>query len=148
MSTVLQALIEDGLAAPNDAFEGGGFDHTWTAAAGAMPQIAEHFQAAGYTLEMITCQDRREDLAKMRLVYTFNRLDIVDRHLFHADADPGESAPTITGAFKAADWHEREVWDMYGVRFDGHPNLKRLLCPEDCDFHALLKDFGRIEDAP
>ncbi|MCA8972076.1 MAG: NADH-quinone oxidoreductase subunit C, partial [Planctomycetes bacterium] len=50
-----------------------------------------------------------------------------------------------------ADWHEREAYDMYGVRFIGHPNLERILLPEDADFHALLKDFGRpdaeVQDA-
>ncbi len=49
--------------------------------------------------------------------------------------------------YKAADWNEREVYDMYGVTFAGHPDLKRILLPDDADFHALLKDFGRMEDA-
>lgn len=47
----------------------------------------------------------------------------------------------------SADWFEREIYDMYGVRFDDHPDLARILLPDDADFHALLKDFGRIEDA-
>ena len=49
--------------------------------------------------------------------------------------------PTISGVFPAADWHERETFDFYGVHFQGHPNLIRILLPEDADFHPLLKDF-------
>jgi NADH-quinone oxidoreductase subunit C len=64
------------------------------------------------------------------------------------DAGPTHTtAPSIVDIFPAADWMEREVFDMHGVRFDDHPDLERILLPEDADFHALLKDFGRIEDA-
>lgn len=125
-----------------------GFHAVHVAATSAMPAIATSFRQYGYVLELLTCQDRRADLQKMRLVYAFNRWPEPDRHLIHVDLDPGQSAASIAGVTKAADWNEREVFDMYGVRFDGHPDLKRILLPEDADFHALLKDFGRMEDAP
>ena len=125
-----------------------GFHHAHTVDAARLPEVATVFLDAGYFLEMLTCQDRREDLEKMRLVYTFNRFDAPDRHRLHADLDPGQPAPSITGLCPAADWNEREVYDMYGVTFDGHGDLRRLLLPDDADFHALLKDFGRIDDVP
>lgn len=129
-----------------------GYHHLHVAAFDRLPDIARGFRAAGYVLEMVTCQDRRADLDKMRLVYGFNRLTTssagTDRHLVHADVDWGQEAVSITSVYKAADWHEREVYDMYGVGFSGHPDLKRILLPDDADYHALLKDFGRIEDAP
>ena len=128
-----------------------GFHHRHDADAAQVLPIAVAFRACGYMLEMLTCEDRREDLEAMRLVYTYNRLGAVDRHVVFvllAGEIPGAQAPSITGAFAGADWYEREIWDMYGVRFSGHPDLKRILLPDDVDFHALLKDFGRIEDAP
>ncbi|MEM9493503.1 MAG: hypothetical protein AAGC55_30420, partial [Myxococcota bacterium] len=62
-----------------------GYHHHHVTTPNRLLDVARSFRAAGYILEMVTCQDRREDLAAMRLVYTFNHLGQVDRHLVHAD---------------------------------------------------------------
>ena len=49
--------------------------------------------------------------------------------------------PTVTTLWKTADWHERETFDLFGVVFDGHPDLRRILLPSDFDGHALRKDY-------
>jgi NADH-quinone oxidoreductase subunit C len=49
--------------------------------------------------------------------------------------------PSVTGVWRAADWPEREVWDLFGIRFEGHPGLTRLLLWETFDGHPLRKDF-------
>lgn len=53
----------------------------------------------------------------------------------------GEALPTLTGRFHSADWAEREVFDLFGIVFEGHPELSRLLTWEDFPGHALRKDF-------
>jgi NADH-quinone oxidoreductase subunit C len=48
---------------------------------------------------------------------------------------------SVTGIWKTADWHERETYDLFGVVFDNHPDLRRILLPSDFDGHALRKDY-------
>lgn len=49
--------------------------------------------------------------------------------------------PSLSGVWGIADWHEREAYDLVGIQFTNHPNLRRILCPEDWEGHALRKDY-------
>ncbi len=49
--------------------------------------------------------------------------------------------PSLTSFYNSANWFEREVYDMFGLKFKGHPDLKRILNPDDWDGHPLLKDY-------
>ena len=51
------------------------------------------------------------------------------------------SIDTVTNVWKTADWHEREAYDMFGINFDGHPNLERILTPVGFEGHPLRKDY-------
>ena len=49
--------------------------------------------------------------------------------------------PTVSHIWRTADWHERETYDLFGVVFENHPDLRRILLPSDFDGHALRKDY-------
>jgi NADH-quinone oxidoreductase subunit C len=55
--------------------------------------------------------------------------------------DDAEPVPSLVGVWPTADWHEREAWDLFGIRFDGHPNPTRILMDDDWEGHPLRKDY-------
>jgi len=55
--------------------------------------------------------------------------------------DEDEPVQSVVSVWPTADWHEREQFDLMGIRFEGHPNLARLLMPDDWDGHPLRKDY-------
>lgn len=101
--------------------------------------VARAYARAGHFLESLTAVDFAECF---ELVYHFNVWGPFRRSCVKALLPKdGSQAPSISQVFASADWYEREVFDLFGIRFSGHPNLKRLLLPESSSIHPLLKSF-------
>ena len=93
----------------------------------------------------ITCVDYLNFLKaadRYGVIYSLLSLSIGHRLWIKCFAnDPNPEVPSVTGIWKGAEWLEREVWDMFGVRFTGHPDLRRILTWEGFKAHPLRKDY-------
>ncbi len=78
---------------------------------------------------------------RFEVVYHLLSLSTNRRLRIKVRVDDGEAVPSLTPLWGSANWLEREVWDMFGIRFTGHPNLKRILLYEEFQGHALRKDY-------
>jgi NADH-quinone oxidoreductase subunit C len=86
--------------------------------------------------------EREKQFDVVWILYSFSRNERIRVKTMIAD---GESAPSAVAIWATANWLEREVYDMFGIRFDGHPDLKRILLPDGWKGHPLRKDYGIIQ---
>ena len=87
--------------------------------------------------------------ARFEVVYHFGSLSKGHRVRVKVPVDGDDaSVATLSGLWKCANWMEREVWDMYGIRFEGHPDLRRILLYEEFVGHPLRKDYPMRKRQP
>jgi NADH-quinone oxidoreductase subunit C len=100
----------------------------------------------------ITSIDNYGDDPRWRIVY--HLYGLAHRAYLRLTVNVSEEKselPTVTGVWRTADWHEREIYDMMGIRFGGHPDLRRILMWEGYPYFPLRKDFplaGKASDLP
>lgn len=79
---------------------------------------------------------------RLHVVYELTSMTYRRRIRFEVAVDADDPhVPSAVQTYPTADWHEREIWDMFGVIFDGHPGLTRILMPDDWDGHPQRKDY-------
>lgn len=102
--------------------------------------VAQVLHRNDFAFECATAIDRPP--FETEVIYLFRRLTACPRIRLRVLLTGGEvELPSLVPVYKGANWYERELWDMYGLRFSGHPNLQRILLPAHADFHPLRKQF-------
>ena len=86
----------------------------------------------------LTAVDEPDEDERFELQYLLYSMD--EHAWLRLKVRTEEVAPSITPLFAGADWYEREVYDLFGVRFEGHPNLTRIMMPDDWEGYPLRKD--------
>ncbi len=119
-------------------------EHTVFVDKARLLEIAQHLKAELGFVYFVDCGgvDRFTDEDRFEVFY--NLVNVADRKRLRLKVRVDEDdlhVPSVVSVWKAADWNEREVYDMMGLIFDGHPDLRRMYMPEDFDYFPQRKEF-------
>lgn len=116
---------------------------TLTIAKDQIRAAASVVQQAGYNfLEDVTCVDWYPSEPRFHVIYHILSMAFKNRIRLVAQVDSIDpSIDSITPIWPSANFYEREVWDLFGVRFHEHPNLRRIMMPEEWEGYPLRKDY-------
>jgi len=109
-----------------------------------VPDVLRHLKGTeAYTyLVDLTAVDWKARVPRFDVVYWLHSFEKGNARIrVRTSVADGVECPTVSGVFKAANWMEREVWDLFGIRFAGHPDLRRILTWDGFQGHPLRKDF-------
>ena len=93
----------------------------------------------------LTAVDYPQRPRRFELIYQLYSFPRNERLRVKTQVSENETVRSVTAVWHGANWLEREAYDMFGIRFEGHPNMRRILLPEDWEGHPLRKDYGIIQ---
>jgi len=114
-----------------------------------LPRVARHLRDRA-SCEMLTDvvgvdlsehPDHVEAVGRFEMNYLFRSIAGNGRVNVKVRAEEGQDVPTVSNLYRSADWAEREIYDLYGVEFRGHPDMRRILTHHEFEGHALRKDY-------
>lgn len=110
---------------------------------GALPAVCQWLRDEhGFNmLADVTALDDRNRTPRFLMIYNLYSTGANRRIILEVPAGDGESVPSVSGIWPMANWAEREVFDMFGIKFGQHPDLRRILLPEDWQGHPLRKEY-------
>lgn len=123
-----------------------------TVSARQLPAVAQALRDdAGLAYDLlcdVTCVDRPEERQRFHVLYNLYSISRRMRLFLRVCVADGEAVPTLTPVYAGADWAEREVADLFGVVFEGHPDPRPILLPDGFEGHPLRKDFPLVGRRP
>ena len=150
MSEVRATIGAGAPGAVEDAIDRAG-DLTLQIAPGRLLEVARFVAGPPLSFALLsdlTCSDWPERPVRFRIAYHLFSLESGSRLRLRVwageggtPAGGGPEVDSVTSVWATANWHEREVYDMFGVRFRGHPDLARILMPLDWEGHPLRRDY-------
>ncbi len=95
--------------------------------------------------DVLVCITSVDYIDFFRIYYTLHSITQNINVNVYIELSKGERLPSLTGLYSSAEWHEREVYDMMGIKFENHPDLRRILLPNDWEGFPLLKNYETQE---
>jgi NADH-quinone oxidoreductase subunit C len=142
------AFITTAQSALSGAIERAAFwvgDWSLIVSAPRLPEVAAHLRDAPEALfdlcSDVTATDWPPRAERFDVVYMLYSTRLRHRVRLKVRVSEGASVPSVVAIWPAANWLEREVFDLFGIRFDGHPDLRRILMPDDWQGHPQRKDY-------
>lgn len=127
-------------------------EHTLEVKLGSLKEVLAHAKSLGYDFLLdVSSLDHFGTDPRFEMVYELATVDDSKHLRIRAKVGEEESVPSVVSLWPGAEWHEREVYDMMGIRFQDHPDLRRILMWEGYPFYPLRKDFplaGRPSEMP
>jgi NADH-quinone oxidoreductase subunit C len=146
IAAAAEALARD-LAGLTEAEERFRDEVTLFVQGGRLLEALTRARDAGFAvLTDLTAVDRLPAEPRFELVYLLTNAAAPARVRLKVRAAAGDVPPSAVSIYPGANWLEREVFDMFGIRFSAHPDLKRILMPDDWEGHPLRKDFPLVEE--
>ena len=137
LSSATEGLLPEAEKLPE--FRG---ESAWSLATNKIPEQMAALKAKGFTyLVDLTAVDHHGEDPRFEVVYELCDLERKMHLRIKTKVSEGDSVPTVSHIWKTAEWHEREAWDMVGIKFSGHTDLRRILMWEGYPHHPLRKDF-------
>lgn len=107
----------------------------------ALTHLRDHPACKFEVLIDLTAVDYPDRAKRFDVVYHLLSMSLNQRVRIRVETDEDTAVPTVSGVYPCANWYEREAFDMYGVFFEGHPDLRRILTDYGFHGHPLRKDF-------